>query len=229
MNCAKNYIQKLCVLIGAGFVLLIVMFYTYYNYNIYDVSRVEKSLKNIFYKLNKPNVISQSNLTWTGITKEKSKFNEFFLVEAKFEFADTLSEFLFGFPWEEFEASMKTKSESLYRQKLIDGIQKFAYQEPIVEVNSTCIAPTLLDPSHIICGNYPEAFLPKKYNTPIKIGHAIQLGFDADSLEIHLNEIYDVIDYFFILEATRVHCKILRYFCSQYIHQYSILNKVGKC
>jgi hypothetical protein len=216
MKYEKNYIEKFCVLIGVGFVLVIVIFYTYYKYDIYDVSRVEKSFKNILYKLNEPN-ISQSNLTVTEILQEQSKFNKFFSVEAEFELKDTLSEFLLNFPWEKFEESMKTKSESLYRQKLIDGIQQFAYQEPSVAVNNTCIAPPLLDKSNIKCSEFPEAFLPKKYNNPVKIGHAIQLGFDADSLEIHLNEIYDVIDYFFILESTRIHCKILRYFCSQHI------------
>jgi hypothetical protein len=35
----------------------------------------------------------------------------------------------------------------------------------------------------------------------------VQLGFDVDVLEIHLRELYDVVDYFFILESTRTHFK----------------------
>jgi len=38
-----------------------------------------------------------------------------------------------------------------------------------------------------------------------KVGHAIQLGFDIDILEIHLNELCDVVDKFFILEFARQH------------------------
>ena len=35
-----------------------------------------------------------------------------------------------------------------------------------------------------------------------------QLGFDADVLEIHLNELDAVIDRFFIIESTRTHNKV---------------------
>jgi len=38
----------------------------------------------------------------------------------------------------------------------------------------------------------------------------IQLGFDIDVLEVHLRELYDVVDYFFILESTRSHFKLLK-------------------
>lgn len=34
-----------------------------------------------------------------------------------------------------------------------------------------------------------------------------QLGFDADILEIHLNELDDVVNNFFIIESTRTHNK----------------------
>ena len=62
----------------------------------------------------------------------------------------------------------------------------------------------------IYCERYPDAFLPDKFNHSINIGHAIQLGFDVDTLEIHLNEIYDVVDYVFIIESTRIHCEAFR-------------------
>ena len=105
---------------------------------------------------------------------------------------------------------MNTEAEPFYRQALIDGVQKYAYQAPLIPVNNSCDPPPLRDPKDLKCSDFPQAFLPNRYQTPVKVVHAIQLGFDADSLEIHLNEIYDVVDYFFILEATRVHCKILR-------------------
>lgn len=33
----------------------------------------------------------------------------------------------------------------------------------------------------------------------------VQLGFDVDVLEVHLRELYDVVDFFFIIESTRTH------------------------
>lgn len=38
----------------------------------------------------------------------------------------------------------------------------------------------------------------------------LQFGFDVDSLEIHLNELYDNVDKFFILESTRTHFRTVR-------------------
>ena len=123
---------------------------------------------------------------------------------------DTLSGYLYNFPWEEFEQSMNTRQEFQYRQALIDGMQKFAYMEPLTPVNMSCSPPPLLNSEDIRCSDYPDAFLQDKYITPVKLAHAIILGFDADILEIHLNEVYEVIDYFFIIESPRVHCKLLR-------------------
>ena len=121
-----------------------------------------------------------------------------------------LSSYLSDFPWEELEASANTSKENMYRQNLIDGLQTYAFQAPMVPINHSCTPPPLLDPKDITCSDYPDAFLPNKYEIPVKVAHAIQLGFDADTLEIHLNEVYDVVDYFFILEATTMNCKILQ-------------------
>ena len=123
---------------------------------------------------------------------------------------NTLSGYLYNFPWEEFEESMNTRQELQYRQALIDGIQKFAYMEPLTPINVSCSPPPLLNSEDITCSDYPDAFLQDKYKTPVKLAHAILLGYDADILEIHLNEVYEVIDHFFIIESPRVHCKLLR-------------------
>ena len=123
---------------------------------------------------------------------------------------DTLSGYLYNFPWEEFEQSMNTRQEFQYRQALIDGMEKFAYMEPLIPINISCSPSPLLNSEDIRCSDYPDAFLQDKYITPVKLAHAIILGFDADILEIHLNEVYEVVDYFFIIESPRVHCKLLR-------------------
>ena len=131
-------------------------------------------------------------------------------IDIKVNFTPKLSDYLFNFPWDGFETSMRTAKEDLYRQELIDGLQRYAIQEPPVPINKRCTPPLLTNPKDIVCSKYPDAFLPNKYTKPSKIAIAIQLGFDADTLEIYLNEVYDVIDYFFIVEATRVHCKTLQ-------------------
>ena len=118
---------------------------------------------------------------------------------------------LFDFRWEMLEPNINSSDRYHHRQRLIDQLQQFAFQEPHIPINQSCTPPKLIEPKNIICSNYPDAFLAtEKYTQPVKMGHAIQLGFDADSLEIHLNEVFDVIDYFFILEATSVHCKTLK-------------------
>ena len=110
----------------------------------------------------------------------------------------TLSNFLYEYPWKRFELAMKTPEENIYRQTLIDGLQYYAFQEPMIPINKNCQPPPLLEPKFINCSKYPDAFLSSKYDKPVKVLHAIQLGFDADSLEIHLNELYDVVDYIFM-------------------------------
>jgi hypothetical protein len=85
------------------------------------------------------------------------------------------------------------------------GLFEFNIQEPLVAIDSTCSPPALLKPDEIRCEDYPTAKFTGKRGQPAKIGHAIQLGFDVDTLEVHLNELYDVLDKFFIVEWTESH------------------------
>lgn len=50
---------------------------------------------------------------------------------------------------------------------------------------------------------YPDLAL-----TVIVIVHTLQLGFDADILELLLRELNDVVDKFFVIESTRTHNKV---------------------
>ena len=45
--------------------------------------------------------------------------------------------------------------------------------------------------------------------TPRRVGHAIPLGFDIDTLEIHLRELQGVVDKVFIIEWNMPHNRIL--------------------
>ena len=44
---------------------------------------------------------------------------------------------------------MNTRQELQYRQALIDGIQKFAYMEPLIPINTSCSPPPLLNSEDI--------------------------------------------------------------------------------
>jgi hypothetical protein len=90
-------------------------------------------------------------------------------------------------------------------QRFFLGLIEFNYQEPRVAINSACSPPALLTSDEIRCEDYPTAQFKEKRKQPAKIGHAIQFGFDVDTLEVHLNELYDVVDKFFIVEWTESH------------------------
>ncbi len=77
--------------------------------------------------------------------------------------------------------------------------------EPLVSVNQSCKPPPLPSQSEVNCTQYPNAFNGVKRNESMKIGAIFQFGFDVDVLEIHLNELYGVVDIFFIIESTHAH------------------------
>ena len=210
MECNKNYLNKIVISVFGGIAIVVVFLYASLSF---DVQWEVNPNKYLHFPVN--NLISKENASETPDQMLMDRFTNPPVKPAdhlndKGSFAIKLSDYLYNFPWKKLQASMKTANENLYRQKLIDGLQKYAFQEPSVPIDEKCKPPPLIDPKDIKCSNYPNAFLDEKYKTPVKVAHAIQLGFDADSLEIHLNEVYDVVDYFFILEATRVHCKTLR-------------------
>lgn len=87
-------------------------------------------------------------------------------------------------------------------EKWFKGVQEFQIQEPLVPVNVSCGPKPLPLYNDTICDK--RAF-PGGKKPPVKVGHAIQFGFDVDTLEIHLNEIYEVVDKIFITEMTIQH------------------------
>jgi Glycosyltransferase family 17 len=112
---------------------------------------------------------------------------------------------LMGIKWSALVDAIQSKSDALYIEivkSVIDVSVKFLLLEPITGINAQCIA----QPVTINCAAYPTLFTRQRA-TPVKIAHFIQLGFDVDTLEIHLYEIYDVVDKIFIIESTLSHFK----------------------
>ena len=102
----------------------------------------------------------------------------------------------------------------------------FAVMEPVVPINtnSTCRQPAVLKKpavsswmlamasssssslsSECAPNTVSNGFTGRVLEQPRKVGHAIQFGFDVDTLEILLRELYDVVDKFFIIEWTLPH------------------------
>lgn len=120
----------------------------------------------------------------------------------------TFNETFLAFPWNEFEESVTKNliTETLsFSELLIDELTYFLTLEPLVPVNEQCKPPLLPSPVEINCTTYPSAFNGVKRSEPVKIGVILQFGFDVDVLEIHMNELFDVADKFFLIESTRAH------------------------
>ena len=113
-----------------------------------------------------------------------------------------------SFPFDKLNEIIGDKERVAEREILLNGLAEIALnaviEEPYVPVNSTCRAPKPLDLSKIECTTKQDAFTGKR-KTPARIGHMIQFGYDVDTLEIHLHEIYDVVDYIFLIESTISH------------------------
>ncbi|KAM9996600.1 hypothetical protein ACTFIZ_001549 [Dictyostelium cf. discoideum] len=116
------------------------------------------------------------------------------------------------FPWEDFKAAArtgKTENTDRYSQMLILTLAKYLIEPPLVPINESCKPEPLPTPTDEVCGKYPKVFTGKR-DKPVKIGHLVQIGFDVDVLEIHLNELYDIVDHFFIIESTITHYHRMR-------------------
>lgn len=112
--------------------------------------------------------------------------------------------------WDEYEKLQKKDTAHLNEQILRPLYKiafEFAIMEPKTHINASCQPPPLtVPPTEEECQSYnSSAFNGQVRSKPVKVGHAIMLGFDMDTLEIHLREICDVVDKVFIIEATMSH------------------------
>ncbi|KAJ6640757.1 hypothetical protein Bhyg_05689 [Pseudolycoriella hygida] len=120
----------------------------------------------------------------------------------------SFKEIFLAFPWKEFEeaAARNLKPQrQKYTKLFIDELSYFIELEPLVPINVKCLPPPLPLFDDINCSLYPLAFNGVKRNDSLKIGALLQFGFDVDVLEIHMNELYGVVDIFFIIESSHAH------------------------
>ena len=115
-----------------------------------------------------------------------------------------------NFDFYEYERSFETgKNKEHMIEDLVASVSEFAIVEPRIPIADSCMtAPPLPEPSISDCTSHPDLFNGKRAR-PAKIGHMIQFGFEVDVLEIHLRELYDVVDVFFILESTKAHAGLV--------------------
>ena len=75
--------------------------------------------------------------------------------------------------------------------------------EPVVALNELCHPPPLPDPAKMDCQTaFPNAgFNGSRRQQPRKLAVAFNLGFEADVLEMHLAEVFGVVDKIFICES----------------------------
>jgi hypothetical protein len=116
--------------------------------------------------------------------------------------AHTFAEDLVSFPWDNYTLAQHTSKTEFTRQThfLLNMLAKHIAREPSAPINLTC-RPAPLAPN---CSNYPQIFKGPRAR-PAKIAHLVQFGFDVDTLEIHLNEVADVVDVFVIIESVDAH------------------------
>jgi len=112
-------------------------------------------------------------------------------------------------PFRDFISQFDNENTSRWEleeyEEFLQGVQEFSYQEPLIAANVSCRPAPM--PDHVDCQR--PGFPGSPRAAPVKIGHAIQFGFDIDTLEIHLHELYDVVDKFFIVEMTTPHNKLM--------------------
>ena len=89
-------------------------------------------------------------------------------------------------------------------ENVIESLANFITLEPAVEIRSECVPPPI---APVDCSKYKHTFGNgvRKVTKEPRIGILIQLGFDVEMLEVYLNEVYDVIDKFFITESVVTH------------------------
>jgi hypothetical protein len=90
------------------------------------------------------------------------------------------------------------------RAQFFRDLLPYVIEPPHVPINESCGPRPLSNPSELQCSVFPRAFTSAPVRaTPAKIGVFVKFAFEPDILEAHIREGYDIVDRFFIIEATR--------------------------
>jgi hypothetical protein len=103
------------------------------------------------------------------------------------------SQRLKNYPWKDNDL------QNSQFEELIHFYSEFAIMEPTVPVSPDCQPPELT----LVCEG--EALTGTARESPVKMAHIIQFGFDVDTLEVLLHELHGVVDHLVLLEATVTH------------------------
>eukprot|EP01135_Chromosphaera_perkinsii_P011778 Nk52_evm24s2496 gene=Nk52_evmTU24s2496 len=103
------------------------------------------------------------------------------------------------------KGSEEPTSHFALQQGMIDHLLPWVLKAPEVPVNTRCGPPKLKTITKEECAKYPHGLTGKLLDKTKKVGVVTMVGFEADVLEIYLQEVYDVVDYVFLIESTIIH------------------------
>jgi hypothetical protein len=109
-----------------------------------------------------------------------------------------------SFPWRKYDFDFFVADRE-ERRSFLNRLMKHASDEPHVPINETCHPPELPSPDETNCSRWPSGLTGRKRTYIPKIATLLQFGFEADVLEIHLNELDPVVDRIFLIESTVAH------------------------
>jgi hypothetical protein len=98
-----------------------------------------------------------------------------------------------------------TSDDDACHAHVVDRLAYLAARPPLHAPNSACTPPAPTPRTAAECARHPEAFSGRLRTADARIGVVVDLGFDADVLEIALHEYVGVVDRVFIVESTRAH------------------------
>ena len=105
-------------------------------------------------------------------------------------------------PWDKHQKAFDQGGNQLkkYNEKLLNTLSELMIIEPLVPINESCLPPPLSNPPN--CAAYPTIFNSTPLSTSRKVAIVVTFSFEVDTLEIILQQYYDVVDNIVIQEAT---------------------------
>ena len=93
------------------------------------------------------------------------------------------------------------------QEQIMQKIVQIDIREPFYAVDQSCQVPNLVKYTDEMCAASGSAFTGKLREKNVKMAHIMNFAFEVDVLEIHLNELYPVVDKIFLCECIYIHGK----------------------